>query len=415
MKSATGRFFNIPELVVMITSFFPSKDKLTLMQTNNDLYAIVAPLFYRDPKVIISSETCTLSSLTRYGQDVRVLRTDLTFIRSYYNGVLAHMNNNSSNTSASDGDIDPRRPTWLPAPNAFLIDPTVPLAMMTCLTSLAVKMNYHEVGYRYRSSGKKVRASWYETVTSYNRQVCWIVSHCRHLNVLDLDGIEFWDEQDFSRFGTVLAGSSRLSYLELKVQVTTEFVHQIPLAVFFKCPPSIEHLQLTLDSDITSDSPYAKGAFSKIFPHCPALESIHVPFLFDDNAGVQLISEAIKEHCPALCSISQDYREEKEGDFTMFHAIVDNARRDSLNNIHLAQANELEWPLLEVFQRHSRSLTTITFEWSQHLSSKTIQGILCECTALETLRSSSTANFDRRNYQLDLEDAVAIPWGCTRI
>ncbi|KAF9146080.1 hypothetical protein BGX30_004360 [Mortierella sp. GBA39] len=397
----TGRFFNMPELVVMITSFLPSKDKLTLMQTNSDLYAIVAPLFYRDLKVIISSETCTLSSLTRYGQDVRVLRTDLTFIRPYYSGVLAHMNNTSSGNSTSDDDIDPRKPTWLPAPNAFLIDPTVPLAMMTCLTSLALKMNYHEVG-----SGKKVRASWYETVTSYNRQVCWIVSHCRHLDVLDLDGIVFWDEQDFSRFGTGLAGSSRLSYLELKVLVTTEFVHQIPLAVFFKCPPSIEHLQLTLDSEyfvavvgqlvtrdglprdprqgplpklvyfgITSDSPYANGAFSKIFPHCPALESIHVPFLFDDNAGVQLISEAIKEHCPALCGISQDYREEKEGDFTMFHAIVDNARRDSLENIHLAQANELEWPLLEVFQRHSRL----------------------------------------RNYQLDLEDAVAIPWGRTRI
>lgn len=428
----------------MLTSFLPSKDKLTLMQTNSNLNAIVAPLFYRHLKVTLSSETCTLSSLTRYGQDVRVLWTDLTFIRHYYNGVLAHMNNDNNNHSNSSGDTDPKRPTWLPGPNSFRIDPTVPLAMVTCLTSLALKMNYHEVGYKYRSAGEKVWASWYETLICYNRQVYWIVSHCRHLEVLELDDIEFWDEQDLSEFGTVLAGSNRLSYLELKVQFTTEFIHQIPLAVFFKCPPSIEHLQLTLDCGhfvavegqldglprdsrqgplpklvyfgITSDSPYANGVFSKIFPHCPALESIHVPFLSDDNVGVELISEAIKEHCPALCCISQDYRKEKDGDFTMFLAIVDNVRRDSLEKIHLAQVDEIQWPLLGVFQRHSHMLTMITFEWSQHLFSKTIQGILCGCAALETLRlASGMYDSVRRNHQLDLEDAVAIPWGCTRI
>ena len=167
LESATGRFFNTSELVVMLTSFLPSKDKLTLMQTNSNLNAIVAPLFYRHLKVTLSSETCTLSSLTRYGQDVRVLWTDLTFIRHYYNGVLAHMNNDNNNHSTSSDDTDPRRPTWLPGPNSFRIDPTVPLTMMTCLTSLALKMNYHEVGYKYRSAGEKVWASWYETLVHW--------------------------------------------------------------------------------------------------------------------------------------------------------------------------------------------------------------------------------------------------------
>lgn len=141
-----------------------------------------------------------------------------------------------------------------------------------------------------------------------------------------------------------------------------------------------------------------------------------MPFLSDDNAGVELISEAIKEHCSALCCISQDYRKGQDGDLTMFRAIVNNTRRDSLGKIHLAQVDELQWPLLEGFQRHSHMLTTVTFEWSQQLCSKTIQGILFGCIALETLRLAS-GKYDsvRRNYQLDLEDAVAMPWGCTRI
>jgi hypothetical protein len=129
------------------------------------------------------------------------------------------------------------------------------------------------------------------------------------------------------------------------------FQGQIPLAIFFKCPRSIEELHLT------SNDKSGSGALNLLDGDGPPGDPRQSPL-------------PKLTHCPALRSITQGNEYDGYDDLTIFLAFVKKVPQDSPETIHLTQVNEYQWPLLGAFQRHSRTLTTIIFEWNQNLSSK---------------------------------------------
>ncbi|KAK5808262.1 hypothetical protein F5H01DRAFT_351702, partial [Linnemannia elongata] len=285
MERATQRFFDIPELVAILTTYLNRKEISRLMQTNRQLHQICTPAHYHSvladcdtsrnhhpdfedpipaPVDSIFRSVDVIRALSKNVHLVRELILNLNDVVYYTNCIFAFQDLASQGASAQHQNRQQHlsRPPWLapPGPHTCLV---LPIPPMTLLTRLEIDTTYipgvMPCPYCLRSA-KDPKAS-----AAY---ICWILHLNPHLTHVTISGLAFKDVRDLRLVATSIFCLGKLQEVSLAATVwkSPTFARVGP-TIFFSCPPSLRSLSLELqEDDISQWSSYYTEEYCRLEP-----------------------------------------------------------------------------------------------------------------------------------------------------
>ncbi|KAG0276569.1 hypothetical protein BGZ95_007359 [Linnemannia exigua] len=470
MESATTRFFNIAELIIHVTRYLDDKGVCRLIQTSHHLNAICSEALYYNVKANFKPDTNdnvfssveSIQALARNTHHVRQLDLSVPEIVYYTNCVYAFQGQLSTETDSNREVQEHRlssqeRPLWLPP----LPDPRIcavfPMPAMRLLTKLELDLDYDckESCPNYLPSCGNPKA----TLT----HICWIMDCNPNLIDVILSYLSIKDHQDVRLLSKSISSLKRLQSLYVGARTRWDWESlQWRFNLLFSCWTTIQRLGFDASymeeswdsSDYmnvpsggwgswersdeewgltesfvlqepctqltklwlwdTGDEPVLVENFRSMLARCPNLTEIALPTItgIDD---AQRLAEDIVQLCPKLSSIEfRDWIQDSvvcDVIVRTLAALPENqVRKFSCSSILPFEIHDLVDARL-IFRRQSRTLRDVYLNGWANIDSKTIQAILVECEALDQF----TVGCLSETLYIDLEDAISLPWACTRI
>ncbi|OAQ23766.1 hypothetical protein K457DRAFT_36316 [Linnemannia elongata AG-77] len=413
MERATQRFFDIPELVAILTTYLNRKEISRLMQTNRQLHQICTP--HTTTACLLTAthhETTTLTLKTRYPP-----QSTRSSARSMISPLKEQPDNSNIVSSPSRNHLGLRRQA------------------------------------RTNVSAKDPKAS-----VTY---ICWILHLNSHLIHVTISGLAFKNVRELRLVATSITCLGKLQELSLGAIVykSPTFARVGP-TIFYSCPPSLRSLSLELQEDhISRWSSYYTEEYCRLEPgellswerrdeecrltttprrqgplqylkslnlneveefipeaelisilqHCPNLLDFGMPDIRETQDAQQLAA-AIVESCPALNELTyRDYCKDPV-DGEMILRIVNLLSPQQFRRL---RCNETPFTIpgldaASLFRRHSITLQILTLGGCHNVNSKAIRTLLVECQGLQVLKIRWSG--ERHALCIDLEDAIEFPW-----
>ncbi|KAF9080317.1 hypothetical protein BGX23_002321 [Mortierella sp. AD031] len=407
---------------------FLSKGELSkLMHTSHRVRNACIPRFFRDVDLTGGRERkfmTTPNALRLLGMNtthIRELSVQLPFVVFFYYIVNYH---------GAPCDSAPDEPN-IPSP-------------INRLTSLTVSMDSLDA-YDYRGfyiSPQNARIN----------ELIWMCdSSASTLTSLTVTDLHFKTSKDIRLFAKALSRWTQLRTLSLKVMNFSEQWPKLPSILFFCCPPLLEKLEIEhviyatdgpkpvvrakrlTDKDqahlhqvyreeplehLTHLSIYEMHGLTDdevlaIFDHCPNLQHLDLPKLFDRPANdLMPVGRSIGKRIPTLRSLGdpKDYMlEALTLAITIFGGGLPHQTLQEFKFYAYQDPFPDTWKL---FHSHRESLTTIEVVKCTRMTSATIQGILSHCEVLETFKIDGP---EQSRICLLHEDLTLSDWVCTRM
>ncbi|KAK3837799.1 MAG: hypothetical protein JOS17DRAFT_731881 [Linnemannia elongata] len=451
-------FFQLPELVSLLSSFLRANDISNLMQTNRALHTLFYPCFWYHLELVPEEQVIRLikspdafSALVNKFDRIRSLKITHVFLCFLYVASQEYMeqlqrNNNNSDTWTTELPVPLRlaKPVWHPNPNYRAHMQTVqPLPLFTHLNRLHVNLE-SLYGGRYLSFAINMYSTSPLVLT-----VCWLVGLNPGLTDLRIHGVDVPTPLSIRVLARTVSRLQNLKHLELKGTISSHPTFYDVAKVFFALPPSIvsfkwkgelihfapipdpnvshrdldwdegllferhEPLQsltvLELPEDTTG---YLHSQLRHIFSHCPMLEALEFPFVNPDENDCYDMVDVIKANCPKIRRIfvRQKYR---DGRGRCVLGVTESLPRQQLVTLHLTGIEDDSPGRLGVtVTRHSTTLRRIVLRESIRLQSNGIREILTGCRALEHLE---ILGMRHSRLAITLADATRAPWVCSNL
>lgn len=301
---------------------------------------------------------------------------------------------------------------------------------------------------RMQSAWEFDRLSQYSTID----YLCATLARLPHLRELSLSQLSIWNAKSARAFILTLRKMTKLTHLRVFLS-QSGMSSQVASLLLFGCPPSIKSLDIDMkgradvangilesqktaatmkEIAIIKDKVQARGATTPltqlrdlrlrdlrlrnvptptthedlytVFGRCPNVENIHLwwQFIADTLDGAR-----IARMCPKIRNITYGNTGVQcvveEWPYKLSLALPEHQLETFR---HQGTSTPLDRDLVgQALMRHSRSLRDILIQ--NKIPSKTVGMILECCEALETLSV--------RDSKMDLEDAIARPWACSRM
>ena len=460
MESATQRFFNITELILLLTNHLDRKGISCLMRTSRQLQELCTQAHYRDipatyrpGKNNIFGSAEPILALSKNVHHVRELDLGIVDLVYYFNCIVVYQDR-----LAETARQPLSRPLWLAPPDPHLC-PVLPIPPMTLLTKIVVDFERMSTYDTLESCPYSLPS--YRDQRAISTQVCWILQLSPHLQRVVLKGFSIRDDRDIVLFTTSIFGLEELQELSLSASYWTPVERPLAPTVFFSCPPSLQALDIELyeyydqegeyddDYDVLdpgepklwadkecglTKTPRRQGPLRhltsldlkkveesipeaeliSILQHCPNLLDFGMPDIGETQDADQLAA-TIVESCPALNELTYRNYYEDPVDGVMMLRIMSLLSPQQVRRLHCDET-PFTIPGLDVaslFRRHSVTLQTLTLRGCLNVNSKAIQALLVECRGLQVLLTSWAD--ERHGLCIDLEDAIEFPWRCTSI
>ncbi|KAF9548496.1 hypothetical protein EC957_006309 [Mortierella hygrophila] len=434
--------------------------------------AICAPTHYfhvtacfDDNNKNIFGSTESIMSLSRNAHHVRQLALGRYDIIYYVSCVIAFLDQldtlqqNTTTTATIGHSPALSRPTWL-APLDPKIYTVFPIPPMTMLTKLDLRLFATSQGGGYEKNSMAALT-----------QACWIISFNLNLLDLKLTSVILKDRRAARLLMTTLLRLQRLQALYLGFILRSFTTHKVELYFLSACPPTLRKLTLKshegpeednyMIEDFSKDyveyepgtllswekleeecglttMPRRQGPFlglrelhfsevaqslsrddlQSILQQCPNLITLKMPRL-SHISDVQKLAGEIVQWCPRLSDLSircgwEDDKVRELKDWILRALPPQQITRFMSNGAPVPAIQGLD-DAESMFQRHSSTLREISLHGYKRIDSKVVQTILVECEALESFKIYISSYDDPHPLCLRLEDAIEIPWACTRI
>ncbi|KAG0292774.1 hypothetical protein BGZ96_003705 [Linnemannia gamsii] len=479
MEPATTRFFAMPELVAHLTNYLHHPGITSLMQTSRRIHDLCIPAQYRSIQLGRFFYDLTTNATQSVAKNVHRVRHVLLFrhgITYYTNGVIAFLDllaTQQAITTTISRQPALSRPVWLapPDPHICKVVPIPPMALLTKLEFYFGEQGEFEECPYYLAS--------YKDPKSILTKICWIIESNPHLLDLQLNGFIIKDRRDARLLTRSVTGLQRLQNLQVFFYQWEEWagpwMSQVAIDLVFACPPTLrackvgsseldesdidvftdEYIQLSpgtlqsweksdVECGLTSTTPRRQepllqlkslslGALDEgtteedirsLFQHCPNITTLTMPPIPSDINDIQRLGQEIAQYCPKLSDLS--FRafgmgSDVAGELLVW--ILEALPQQQVTSLycsdHLPPFTALglggSSDAGSIFRRHSSTLRTITVSGCQNIDSKAIQTILVGCEALEDFAITWETGSEQQSLCLHLEDAIEIPWACTRI
>ncbi|KAF9542194.1 hypothetical protein EC957_002276 [Mortierella hygrophila] len=416
MKSATTRFFDLPELIPLIGIYLEQHDLSAFMKTSHLMHAILLPLFHRVVHLPTFRTPETLQALARNAMTISHLTTGLTACGRYSDIVTKAF-------QSKDPSIKFKKqiPTYIPSEEA--------------LEALC--------------QGGEFPAQLYQVLRLSPR-----------LTQLDLVQICINNDLTLHLLARVISGLDTLESLLIATYANARLFSQIPSYIFNSCPPSLKSLEFkilynhiasratTFSTNATPDSNSIKTLKSSLaipgpgrqvrslsnltqwrFMHddvddlsdticsilesCPNLRSMDVPPLGGPQQ-IERLKRMVANCLPHLQSLTQhDLEHGHMNDCTAISIVANAMRLDTLELVYILQYAEKYPTIDQELQRHKRSLRWVELDDCTRIESSTITSLLLQYPALEVLKVNPFEN--TRSVEVDIEQLVEKKWVVTRL
>jgi hypothetical protein len=352
-------------------------------------------------------------------------------------------------------------PTTMPLPLPDCITPApfefIPFAPMRNLTKISMNI----FGHVENTQQKK-----YFLNSSFNSengllQACWILEQSPHLVEVKLEEIypEFYRELQY--LPMTIHGLSKLRRLELGLTLARKKWPHFGSTIYFACPPSMRELKIVfldmemdsmathplqgyIDTNNTGDRPWSMDDYIwKAIPprrqepllemtdflvgsleaettaevlaqldHCPGVIQLSVPHI-GKRVRVNDVVQHLVKTCTSIKSLECDGFQSKQINKLMSGLIQALPEQTLLDYSWAGFKDDPAIDYRNFYQRHSKTLLRIDVALCRGIKSKSIQAILTECYALEEFLLQP--HHWTSETKLDLADAIATPWVCSRI
>ncbi|KAK5808480.1 hypothetical protein F5H01DRAFT_352172 [Linnemannia elongata] len=415
MKSATARFFDLPELIPLIGIYLERHDLSAFMKTSHQMHTILLPLFHRVVPLHTFKTPETLQALARNAMVTSHLMTDQTACGRYSDVVTKALQSNDPSIKFKKGI-----PTYIPSEEA--------------LEALC--------------QGGEFPAQLYQVLRLSPR-----------LTQLDLMHISINNDLTLHLLARVISGIDTLESLLIATYSNARLFSQIPSYIFNSCPPSLKSLDFKLYNTIASratrfsttatqesnsiktlqsslsipgpgrqirslsnltqwrfmhdDVDDLSDIICSILESCPNLRSMDVPSLGGPQQ-IERLKRLVANCLPHLQSLSQhDLEHGTMNDGTAMFTVTNAMRPDTLELVYILQYSEIFPTIDRELQRHKRSLKWIELDDCMGIESETITSLLFQYPALEVLKVNT---FDyTRGVEVDIEQLVEKKWVATRL
>lgn len=416
MKSATARFFDLPELIPLIGIYLERHNLSAFMKTSQQMHAILLPLFHRVVPLPTFRTPETLQALARNAMTISHLMTDQTACGRYSDVVTKAIR-------SKDPSIKSKKqiPTYIPSEEA--------------LEALCQNGEFP--------------AKLYQVLRLSSR-----------LTQLDLVQISINNDFTLHLLARVISGIDTLESLSLETYANARLFSQIPSYIFNSCPPSLKSLEFkmlydyipsratTSSTTVAPDSNSIKTLKSSLaipvpgrqirslsnltqwkFMHddvddlsdvicsilesCPNLRSMDVPPLGGPQQ-IERLKRLVASCLPHLQSLTQhDLEYGHMNDGTAMFTVANSMRPDTLGLVYIDRYSEGYPTIDQELQRHKRSLKWIELDYCTRVESNTITSLLLQYPALEVLKVNT---FEcTRSVEVDIEQLVEKNWVATRL
>ncbi|KAH7041726.1 hypothetical protein BKA57DRAFT_154594 [Linnemannia elongata] len=457
MKTASTRFFNIPELLIEVASLLDRRGVSRLLQTCHQAQTVLEPILIRTLDFLPHTSPCSsarrllstgtqLYAIKRNIHHVRVIRTESLSTAFLFNCFLSHALRNDTRPSTI--------PAWLPPLDKSQYS-IVSLPLPTNLT--------HLQGENVSPMKQPSEQMFFPTMRSAQDpharllQLCWIISQCTLLTSLQLT-LELRTRDDVHCLTRTLTEVTALKTFKLVIVDCPTTWRTLFSVIVLHCPLGIEELSVSfkvpwsttranVDTEVSEvvlaatpqsstqdldqdpllpllrlrkitvfpgvrDNHITFAAASKVFSRCPGL----VELIFH-NTGCQQgdavsIATLLRNHCPRFRKL-RHFAGYYGKDRQLALAIMDNLAPQTFETIDLSFLDTSATNILRLFiGRHSMTLREIRMHDCRIIDSGTIQCILRDCAQLEELRLVSGGDCQ---IEVTLADAVAFKWASRKI
>jgi hypothetical protein len=453
MTTACDTFFSLPELVVHLPPFLPTRDLAHLLRTNRSIYSICSPTIWRSVDIgsvllNLINKPNVLKAFSDNIDSVQSLTCDPDVSWYYINALWLYLNSaiasEAHKTIPTDALSHPNWGKLYPPVVSFQNDYYTQLTPLPPFLRLA-RFTYQVGRYLFSEPSVQLEHSSYDR-DPHQHQILWLLRLNRKtLTYLRLDAAPFWSgclTRDVCRTVSQL---DNLRTLQLGFPFTVhDFTPQVLKILFFSCPESLVEFKvwgdvarnqeaLNLDPEV-SDWDFSQGPLvfrqqrlyflttlelpTKLYPdypgallcsilqHCPVLKKLALPWIRDKYENPDVL-RTIRTCCPGITDLSLCESSDK-----LLVDILEQAPEQQLESIRMNKVyNDL--PMIAAISRHSETLRVIDFPDCGFLESATLQVILMSCRALQVLRIQN----DDFSYgsAIPLKDAVANKWASAGI
>lgn len=453
MKTASIRFFNIPELLIDVASLLDRRGVCRLIQTCHHAQAVLEPILirtldflpttppYTSARLLLSTST-QLYAIKRNIHHVHVLHTGSLSTAFLFNCFLSHALRNDAQPSTI--------PAWLP-PLDKDQDSVVPLPLPTNLTRLR--------GENVDPKERPSRRIFFPAMPSAQDpqvrllQLCWIISQCPLLTSLELT-LELRTRDGFHCLARTLTEITVLKTLKLVIMDRPTTWPTLLSAVVLHCPLSIEELSMSFEKPLTTTgatvyttaisgiiptvtlqsstqdqeqdllpllrlrkitvfgaSHITFAEAFKVFSRCPGLVELNVLITPCQQGDAIPIATLLRNHCPSFRKLRNIGA--TLGKRQLALAIMENSAPQTFETIDLSCQDTSATNVLRMFiGRHSMTLRELRMQNCRIPDSATIQCILRDCAQLEELCLVSNDTFQ---IEVTLADAVAFKWASRKV
>ncbi|KAG9064693.1 hypothetical protein KI688_002952 [Linnemannia hyalina] len=429
MISPASQFFSIPELFQALEPLLSTPSVVALAQVNHKLNEIYTPLIYQTISIRSKPAKNVFDSLDSLDMSFRYAR------KMTLNGILCGPYSRSLK-SFEDQYHHTSQPCSPPIDTHQQLPPSPP--RMSNLTQL------QSYGSYLRQADATYTHDYYSG--DYLAHLCHILRFCPQLVDLSMRDVPVHNEQDILLITRTLSGLDSLRDVKLDLRLCSRSTlrSKVFSPIFFALPRGLETLDLTLQSQISSDvRPAASNEASKVtaeqsrrrqeplcrlrswlgletakhdlesitafLSHCPELERLRVPEYLSEE-DIPEIATVITTSCPKLKHIHHWYSGQ-DPLAVMLTTLITTMAQDTLVSLEYGGAEDENHRLGTSLQRHFGSLKSIIMRVCYHMESATIQTILAGCRELEEL--TIEGGYDP--HEIRLADAVAQQWASTKI
>ncbi|KAK3831921.1 MAG: hypothetical protein J3R72DRAFT_454457 [Linnemannia gamsii] len=457
MQPATTRFFSIAELMTHLLQYLDYPGISRLMITNRHLNEICTPTLYynvnaqfKPAKHNIFGSAEATKAFARNTHHVRQLNLGLCEVAYYANCIFAFQDLpvEQQSTIVTGEHSSFSRPLWLtpPDPHTCTVLPIPPMTMLTKLNIDFENSLSYDCPYLLPSRLDS------RVIMTY---ICWIISSNPRLTDVSVCGFDVEDQRDIRLLAAAIFGMKELQNLNLSFTQQgrpKETTGRASTAIFFSCPPSLRtfHIHVMVKygvwnsmktdlecglpltpqrleplTQLTSltlwrlyDEELSELHLRSILEHCPNLGSINI-----NSTGhlrnVQQLAKEIAQLCPKLTTLIHQSMLADDDTPELMLRILESLPEQQVERFNFSIFPPSQNPDLpdtgSLIRRHSSSLRFLTLDGAQDIDSRVVQIALTECGALEQLDVHSTTRSNQHQLCIKLEDAVLLPWACTRI
>ncbi|KAF9335867.1 hypothetical protein BGZ91_010297 [Linnemannia elongata] len=467
MITACESFFNLPELIALVTPYLSRQNIVHLSLINRRLCSTCTPLLWHSihllGKNFLNNANTAQTRLLASPEGLQALYNNINTVRAvywkadfswfYFHAVLAYFNTIPTSSSAgpnaledTEQDIISTNALTHPGCGGMEISkslPTAPLPPLRRLTKYKAFIGTDAYG----GSNADLPSGCLHG--PHHHQTFWLLrlnsSTLVHLDLRSLDLNSSIVVRDLCR---TISGLRQLRTLRLNGLAPDHIAFRALEVIFFSCPGSLEELYmlslmedrekiLQLDPwkcdwdygqgplvlrkgplrylkilDIPSSyAGYQAPLLCRILEHCPALESLSIPSLRDMEVS-EKVAETIGKHCSLITTLRM-LRPFEDNKGASMMSMMEAIPGQQLKSFQLfAYVDYFSDRLRAAWTRHSETLQRIELTSCRTLASAVLRTVLTQCQALEILVLSE---FYSTKCCLTLEDAVMDKWACTRI